>query len=150
MLFTFSPDAYDAAQAPPFFDEAGDFVVVGAGNLFNGIRVAGKDSPHGRAIYAADKNNVQPRIGAAWDPRGEGRLVVRAGYGVYFDQTQVGIHFARICSSATRRSRIPGAAQSSSPWQFLHLMRLQRATRSWRLDGSSGTPACNDACILAA
>ena len=91
MLFTFSPDAYDAAQAPPFFDEAGDFVVVGAGNLFNGIRVAGKDSPHGRAIYAADKNNVQPRIGAAWDPRGEGRFVVRAGYGLYFDQTQVGM-----------------------------------------------------------
>lgn len=91
MLFTFSPDAYDPAQAPTFADPDGDFVVLGTGNLFNGIRVAGKDSPYGRAIHAADKNNLQPRIGVAWDPVGTGRLFVRAGYGMYFDQTQVGM-----------------------------------------------------------
>ena len=91
MLFTFSPDAYDPAQAPPFANANGDFVELGRGNLFNGIVVAGKDSPHGRAIYAADKNNLQPRIGAAWDPGGAGRLTLRAGYGMYFDQTQVGM-----------------------------------------------------------
>ena len=79
MLFTFSPEAYDPAQAPTFADPDGDFLVVGTGNLFNGIRVAGKNSPHGRAIYAADKNNLQPRIGGAWDPGGAGHLVVRAG-----------------------------------------------------------------------
>jgi Carboxypeptidase regulatory-like domain len=91
MLFTFSSAAYDPAQAPPFADTDGDFVLLGSGNLFNGILVAGKDSPHGRAIYAADKNNLQPRIGAAWDPGGAGRFFVRAGYGMYFDQTQVGM-----------------------------------------------------------
>ena len=91
MLFTFSPDAYDPAQAPTFADPERFFVVLGTGNLFNGIRVAGKDSPYGRAIYAADKNNLQPRIGAAWDPGGAGRLILRAGYGMYFDQTQVGM-----------------------------------------------------------
>ena len=87
----FSPDAYDPAQAPTFADPEGFFVVPGTGNLFNGIRVAGKDSPYGRAIYAADKNNLQPRIGAAWDPGGAGRFIVRAGYGMYFDQTQAGM-----------------------------------------------------------
>jgi hypothetical protein len=91
MIFTFSPDAYDPGQVPSFADPEGFFVVSGTGNLFNGIRVAGKNSPYGRAIYAADKNNLQPRIGAAWDPEGAGRLVVRAGYGMYFDQTQVGM-----------------------------------------------------------
>ena len=90
MLFTFSPDAYDAAQAPPFFDEAGDFVVVGAGNLFNGIRVAGKDSPHGRAIYGADKTTCS-HVSEPHGIQAAGRLFVRAGYGVYFDQTQVGM-----------------------------------------------------------
>ena len=49
------------------------FLSSGSGNLFNGIRVAGKNSPYGRAIYAADTNNLQPRIGAAWDPGGAGR-----------------------------------------------------------------------------
>jgi hypothetical protein len=32
-----------------------------------------------------DKNNYQPRIGAAWDVRGDGKDVVRGGWGVYND-----------------------------------------------------------------
>ena len=99
MLFTFSPDAYNPSQAPTFADPAGEYVVLGTGNLFNGIRVAGKDSPYGRAIYPADKNNVQPRIGIAWDPTGRDRLFVRAGYGMYFDQTQVGMFTQNVQSS---------------------------------------------------
>ncbi len=89
MLFTFSPDAYDPAQAPTVADPDADYVFAGSGNPFNGLRVAGKNSPYGRAIYGTDRNNLQPRIGAAWDPGGVGRTVVRAGYGMYFDQTQV-------------------------------------------------------------
>ena len=87
-LFTFSPAAYDPAQAPTFVDARGDSVVRGTGNLLNGMLVAGSNSPYGRAIAPTDTNNVQPRIGAAWDPSGAGRLIVRAFYGVYFDQTQ--------------------------------------------------------------
>jgi hypothetical protein len=99
MLFTFSPEAYDPTQAPAFADPDGDFVVPGTGNLFNGIRVAGKDSPYGRAIYAPDTNNLQPRLGIAWDPLGAGRLFLRAGYGVYFDHTQVGMFSENVQSS---------------------------------------------------
>jgi len=36
--------------------------------------------------YPNDKNNIGPRIGFAWDPRNDGRMVVRGGYGVFFDQ----------------------------------------------------------------
>jgi len=31
-----------------------------------------------------DKNNVGPRIGLAWDPRGDGRTAVRAGFGISY------------------------------------------------------------------
>ena len=126
-LFTFSPDAYDPAQAPTVADPDADYVVAGSGNPFNGLRVAGKNSPYGRAIYGADGNNLQPRIGAAWDPGGVGRTVVRAGYGMYFDQTQVEMfaenvqgvrlvfptHFARTSSSKTRHSQIPRRPQGN-------------------------------------
>ncbi len=32
-----------------------------------------------------DKNNIQPRLGAVWDVRGNGKDVVRAGWGIYYD-----------------------------------------------------------------
>ena len=32
-----------------------------------------------------DKNNIQPRIGAVFDLRGDGKDVVRAGWGIYYD-----------------------------------------------------------------
>ncbi len=117
-LFAFSPDAYDPTQAPTSLDPEGYFVRFGTGSLVNGIRVAGKDSPHGRALYAADKNNLQPRLGAAWDPNGAGRLIVRAGYGMYFDQTQAGMVAQNVQESyydPFRTDLVVGNAPLSNP-----------------------------------
>jgi hypothetical protein len=33
----------------------------------------------------ADKNNIAPRLGFAWDVAGNGRTVVRGGFGMYYD-----------------------------------------------------------------
>lgn len=33
-----------------------------------------------------DKNNLAPRLGMTWDPWSDGRMVVRGGYGIYYDQ----------------------------------------------------------------
>ncbi len=43
-------------------------------------------SPAPRAGFETDKNNFAPRIGLAWDPGNNGKMVVRAGYAVVFDQ----------------------------------------------------------------
>ncbi|MGB9071163.1 MAG: TonB-dependent receptor [Terriglobales bacterium] len=40
-----------------------------------------------------DKNNVQPRIGLAWDPKGDGKTVVRASYGMFYDHPLLGLYF---------------------------------------------------------
>ena len=40
-----------------------------------------------------DKNNIQPRIGIAWDPAGNGKTVIRASYGIFFDHPLLGLYF---------------------------------------------------------
>ncbi len=37
-----------------------------------------------RGIVKTDANNIAPRVGIAWDPRGDGRLSVRAGAGIFY------------------------------------------------------------------
>jgi hypothetical protein len=40
-----------------------------------------------------DKNNFQPRVGIAWDPRGDGKTVLRSSYGIFFDHPLLGLYF---------------------------------------------------------
>jgi hypothetical protein len=37
-----------------------------------------------RGIVKTDVNNIAPRFGIAWDPKGDGRMAVRAGAGVFY------------------------------------------------------------------
>ncbi len=52
-----------------------------------------------RSGYLPDRNNWAPRAGIAWSPGGGNRRVLRAGYGVYYDQSSLapgeGLYFNR-------------------------------------------------------
>jgi hypothetical protein len=57
------------------------FPTAPAGYLFQG-------DPGGPENNKLTKNSLDkwsPRIGVAWDPRGDGRLAIRAGFGIFYD-----------------------------------------------------------------
>ncbi len=91
ILDNFDPALYVAANAPKI-DPATGNIIAGTGTNFatNGIIVGGKTSPFGDKIAPNKYKDFAPRLGLAWDPFGDQKTSIRAGYGIYYDSTLFG------------------------------------------------------------
>jgi len=52
---------------------------------YKALKIIGSKFAH--KIVEDDKNNFSPRLGFAWDFRGNARSVLRGGFGIYYDQS---------------------------------------------------------------
>ena len=63
------------------------------------------------SVFPEDRNNFGPRVGVAWQPFGEGRGVVRVGYGIFYGRL----------AGATVRSALVNTATNASATHVLIL-----------------------------
>lgn len=54
--------------------------------------------------YPVDKNNISPRLGFAYDLKGDGKSVVRGGYGRFYDKTHLELISAIITNGVNSQS----------------------------------------------
>jgi hypothetical protein len=65
-----------------------------------------------------DFNNVAPRVGLAWDPKGDGKSVLRASYGMFYDHPLLGLAFIADVADGAQAPQIalfPGAPGPCTP-----------------------------------
>jgi hypothetical protein len=58
-----------------------------------GLALAGYNSLGLQKGIQTDTNNFQPRVGIAWDPKGDGKTVIRSSYGLFYDHPLLGLYF---------------------------------------------------------
>ena len=72
---------YDYSSPPADKDDRANLYDVATGQL---VQVGTAGMPRGG--YVPDRNNIAPRLGFAWTANAEGTMIVRGGYGIYYNQ----------------------------------------------------------------
>ena len=138
---TFMPDDWSAADAPRLYTPAckngvypcsgSNLVGVDPANPANTVegRFVGRlvPNPDGRqrfngayqagqgindTMYSGNVFRVSPRLGVVYDLTGEGRTIVRGGFGIFYDRPQGNIVFDTI-------NNAPGLLQPTVQWGLL-------------------------------
>jgi hypothetical protein len=87
-----------------------------------------------------DTNNIQPRIGVAWDPKGDGKSVFRASYGIFYDHPLLGLYFLGDASDGSKSGQLLFAGGAPCDGTAVGNPANLNATNIFQ--GTLATPGC--------
>lgn len=98
-------------------------------NLTAGDLLAAQNQLGVQQGFPRDTNNFAPRVGVAWDIKGDGKTVVRAAYGLFYDHPLLAIAFNSDIADAAQQQQytnvLPG---SPNPTQTFNLVQIFQGT----------------------
>jgi hypothetical protein len=116
VIVGFAQDKYQRGNLTLNLGLRYDLEIIPLDNKFNPFLPDG--------TYPVDKNNIAPRVGFAYNPRGHGRSVVRGGYGLFYDKTHLtiideylrrGVYASAFTASFPLNSADPGPSTGQFP-----------------------------------
>jgi hypothetical protein len=75
-----------------------------------------------------DKNNVGPRVAVAWDPQNNGKTVIRAAYGIFFDHPLLALAFNSDIADSSQSPQFIAIAGSPLPNMPLNAVQIFQGT----------------------
>ena len=89
--------------------------------------------------FPRDKNNYAPRIGAAWDVKGNGSTVLRASYGLFYDHPLLAIGFNSDIADNVQQQQFISLPGNPAPNQLLNAVQIFQGTVC---TAAGGNPLC--------
>jgi Carboxypeptidase regulatory-like domain/TonB dependent receptor len=108
---------------------------VGVRDPFSGITLsasdmlAAQDAMNVQQGFPRDKNNYAPRVGIAWDIKGDAKTVIRAAAGIFYDHPLLAIGFnSDIADAAQQQQGILTPVGGPTPTALLNATQVFQGT----------------------
>jgi hypothetical protein len=88
--------------------------------------------------FPRDKNNFAPRIAVAWDPKNNGKTVLRAAYGIFYDHPLLAVAFNADIADAAQQQQTTLLFNNPAPTTLLNATQVFQGT----VCTGSGNPLC--------
>lgn len=98
-------------------------------NLSDSDLLALQDGLNVQQGFPRDKNNIAPRFGLAWDVGGDGKTVVRAAYGIFYDHPLLAVAFNSDIADGSQQQQYTNVLPlSPAPNATLNLLNIFQGT----------------------
>ncbi|HEY2963985.1 MAG TPA: TonB-dependent receptor [Pyrinomonadaceae bacterium] len=108
-------------------------------NLSAADILAAQDAMGVQQGFPRDKNNWAPRLAVAWDPRNDGKTVIRAAFGLFYDHPLLAIAFNSDIADAVQQQQGILTPGSPSPTSLLNAVQVFQGTVC---PPTGGNPIC--------